>query len=222
MADCLRRQPLFQFTPLREGRHHYRWEPRSHEISIHAPPRGATAGGAGVASAEIFQFTPLREGRLCQALFNYAEVLFQFTPLREGRHALISLRSTLFFFNSRPPGWGDGTGTHRKDCERISIHAPPRGATPSLLAFSNIARFQFTPLREGRLESETNGVLIATDFNSRPSARGDAVVLMTHSADLISIHAPPRGATSCTALHGGAFFISIHAPPRGATPHCTY
>ena len=56
--------------------------------------------------------------------------------------------------------------------------------------------FQFTPLREGRLEE----VLMYTklqNFNSRPSARGDlwtncAAVLPKHR---ISIHAPPRGAT---------------------------
>ena len=55
---------------------------------------------------------------------------FQFTPLREGRHL-------------RQPERGD---THR-----ISIHAPPRGATARLASVRNDA----------------------PNFNSRPSARGD-------------------------------------------------
>ena len=34
---------------------------------------------------------------------------------------------------------------------------------------------------------------------------------------LISIHAPPRGATTCIVPGNFIFGISIHAPPRGAT-----
>ena len=58
---------------------------------------------------------------------------------------------------------------------RISIHAPPRGATLAALAGRRLALlFQFTPLREGR-----------------PSTAG-----AVGSPPAISIHAPPRGATS--------------------------
>ena len=57
-------------------------------------------------------------------------------------------------------------------------------------------------------------------FNSRPSARGDA----HHAADAvrskISIHAPPRGATSSKGRPAQTQAISIHAPPRGATAPC--
>ena len=77
------------------------------------------------------------------------------------------------------------------------------------------------------------------DFNSRPSARGDRLLLASACVDCISIHAPPRGATQqrraqknqpkfqFTPLRegrrrdGGEVLrrgaISIHAPPRGAT-----
>ena len=56
--------------------------------------------------------------------------------------------------------------------------------------------FQFTPLREGRPSfTRTNG-LETFDFNSRPSARGDLKDVMPGlSQYVISIHAPPRGAT---------------------------
>ena len=76
------------------------------------------------------------------------------------------------------------------------------------------------------------------NFNSRPSARGDDADARLPVIQLISIHAPPRGAThhapapttpadfnSRPSARGdllvvfGAIvtIISIHAPPRGAT-----
>ena len=56
--------------------------------------------------------------------------------------------------------------------------------------------FQFTPLREGRPNMDSGW-----DFTA-----------------LISIHAPPRGATLLTSKGmQEKLAISIHAPPRGAT-----
>ena len=98
----------FQFTPLREGRHVATRKNNVFEnISIHAPPRGATRALARQAASTLFQFTPLREGRLMYCFtgltnkaisihapprgatveaYSHAEaLLFQFTPLREGR-----------------------------------------------------------------------------------------------------------------------------------------
>ena len=56
------------------------------------------------------------------------------------------------------------------------------------------------------------------NFNSRPSARGDAQRLPRGNDCEISIHAPPRGATGRGESRGQCPRISIHAPPRGATP----
>ena len=58
----------------------------------------------------------------------------------------------------------------------------------------HLCRFQFTPLREGR-----------------------QVVALLVAEVLISIHAPPRGATRNRPKRATARRISIHAPPRGAT-----
>ena len=79
----------------------------------------------------------------------------------------------------------------------ISIHAPPRGATMLVLWISARNLFQFTPLREGRLDLFRNA----------------------QNAAKISIHAPPRGATAIPPEGTAIYCISIHAPPRGAT--CT-
>ncbi len=146
---------LFQFTPLREGRpgHDLVDERALAHISIHAPPRGATAGKNGeLPHRRQFQFTPLREGRREKVSLTIFYPLFQFTPLREGRL--------------------EGGGKKWWDALLISIHAPPRGATgrvragrrtdpyfnsrPSARGDIEIAKecaeyeFQFTPLREGR------------------------------------------------------------------------
>ena len=56
-------------------------------------------------------------------------------------------------------------------------------------------KFQFTPLREGR----------------------PTLLALWRFAAHISIHAPPRGATSDAINDIKAERISIHAPPRGAT-----
>ena len=100
-------------------------------ISIHAPPRGATFS----ACKEIIM-----------------ERSFQFTPLREGRLDIRLLRSRRCYFNSRPSARGDAVRRGRRpERGRISIHAPPRGATLYAEgADPNEDVFQFTPLREGR------------------------------------------------------------------------
>ena len=124
------------------------------------------------------------------------KTLFQFTPLREGRRAYNSCELIFQYFNSRPSARGD------------------RNSAP---AIAIVQRFQFTPLREGRRSSwhlhRRRG-----HFNSRPSARGDeSYNNRCKTASIISIHAPPRGATPCLLFLGGRMNISIHAPPRGAT-----
>ena len=142
------------------------------------------------------------------------------------------------YFNSRPSARGDLTGTpiqndtrisihapprgatfgtcNQVDFLQISIHAPPRGATMPGFASGSPCLFQFTPLREGRQ-------FVTPGFTGVP----------------ISIHAPPRGATAAGRSGGGVLEhfnsrpsargdvadaleamsegISIHAPPRGAT-----
>ena len=141
-------------------------------------------------------------------------------------------------FNSRPSARGDEKRAYKRTYARISIHAPPRGATGS---------------------SVNDGWTIK-HFNSRPSARGDGHPHGATGNAEISIHAPPRGATEAVGMvrekmvfqftplregrqtrNQGDFRrehfnsrpsargdrhprlagehrpISIHAPPRGAT-----
>ena len=187
---------IFQFTPLREGRRAassqmYLPEISIHapprgatiltkeqnaqiKISIHAPPRGATHRFSHAQLARLFQFTPLREGRRALDYYKKNVDKFQFTPLREGRLPVPAAEETVNYFNSRPSARGDLS-------DKCTI--------------SDSRAFQFTPLREGRRMRQ--------ERKERRMA--------------ISIHAPPRGATQVAALISPLTIISIHAPPRGAT-----
>ena len=166
-------------------------------ISIHAPPRGATVFQFNRCAKRAFQFTPLREGRPAAAAQLPGRQQFQFTPLREGRRSVRGKRRYRAKFQFTPLREGRHKGQHFISCQLgISIHAPPRGATPPLRCQVRLPAisihapprgatgtpstmipqrglFQFTPLREGR--------------------RGRFRRIYFY--DFISIHAPPRGAT---------------------------
>ena len=143
-------------------------------ISIHAPPRGATIKRKSLnpatenfnsrpsargdrkvvnimGSEEHFNSRPSARGDHLQNSGFYA-ILFQFTPLREGRQCFVegSLYGWVISIHAPPRG---ATPTLGVDWWTliISIHAPPRGATANVKPLLLGDKFQFTPLREGRL-----------------------------------------------------------------------
>ena len=156
-------------------------------------------------SSAIFQFTPLREGRPSRRSIGSFIFLFQFTPLREGRHAgLLAVgRAGVISIHAPPRGATDGLIVHSLFEDGISIHAPPRGAT-FWQDHDNVLDdlFQFTPLREGRRVVRSD-VLDRSNFNSRPSARGDARAPARQAACTLFQFTPLRegrpGATQCVA-----------------------
>ena len=215
--------------------------PCCRNISIHAPPRGATRPVCLLVVVDNnFNSRPSARGDLSICPSTHVSV-FQFTPLREGRLAMLGERADTrrISIHAPPRGATHGGGVLLVSLEMISIHAPPRGATKrhstswkrSLFQFTPLregrltqlcdtwteSEFQFTPLREGRLEPVHHAPHYEHDFNSRPSARGDGYIGQGDKSDLISIHAPPRGATRRRGRQRKQSPISIHAPPRGAT-----
>ena len=159
--------------------------------------RGDFGFGAQRIHRMLFQFTPLREGRLCDSLRASSKHSFQFTPLREGRRARRDRTQHRRQISIHAPPRGATNEVIRQRKKRnISIHAPPRGATtlpaagilnrrhfnsrPSARGDGTVSksalcviRFQFTPLREGRLPRMLSEGEAGENFNSRPSARGD-------------------------------------------------
>ena len=214
-------------------------------ISIHAPPRGATRIIGEDPGDTVFQFTPLREGRrklrrlmIRMTYFNSrpsargdpalwqgghapnpisihapprgatrtvrfiasCPFLFQFTPLREGRLCRGALFGTPSHFNSRPSARGDVRVIATPHIRFYFNSRPSARGDKFGRCYDERILFQFTPLREGRQDYLLSEVLTS----------------------VISIHAPPRGATGIPVTSGGNYTISIHAPPRGATrlrPH---
>ena len=171
--------------------------PGTADISIHAPPRGATAMDLGVPLLCIFQFTPLREGRRPNCGSKYVEMLFQFTPLREGRQQVETEKKTATLFQFTPLREGRQNDGILFVVVQISIHAPPRGAT-----WGNWVR-----------------KIKTIDISIHAPPRGATGNTSKHNGGplLISIHAPPRGATPRMVRRLHLRRISIHAPPRGAT-----
>ena len=122
-------------------------------ISIHAPPRGATIGqNAGKRRGIYFNSRPSARGDQVRQQMTTLSEQFQFTPLREGRQAHQRRPVPVCgHFNSRPSARGDLDFEPRLHLfEGISIHAPPRGATCVPACRMMLCTFQFTPLREGR------------------------------------------------------------------------
>ena len=119
----------FQFTPLREGRRtdalaawlggYFNSRPsargdyrpacfcRRHAISIHAPPRGATASRERPQISYGFQFTPLREGRRTVCRGYILPAYFNSRPSARGDSPRLKALSTDTYFNSRPSARGD-------------------------------------------------------------------------------------------------------------------
>ena len=123
----------FQFTPLREGRLCAgRHDMPVGEISIHAPPRGATMETGSRKRKRLISIHAPPRGATG---WNYPSLCF--CPIS---------------IHAPPRGATHPRGVYVLGIG-ISIHAPPRGATPRVDEKGATMRFQFTPLREGRRQS---------------------------------------------------------------------
>ena len=99
----------------------------------------------------------------------------------------------------------------------ISIHAPTRGATPLKRCHCDAAIFQSTRPRGARRSKDADGLSSKLFQSTRPRGARPRSRARISPGRRISIHAPTRGATACSALRAISGTISIHAPTRGAT-----
>ena len=189
---------LFQFTPLREGRRPFVLCPSVDLlISIHAPPRGATRpAGHRQVNVAYFNSRPSARG--------------DSPDTTTGRDNHISIHAP-------PRGateWADFTG----DFFRISIHAPPRGATAGRIDAPGFFDISIHAPPRGATGTGGRTASALDDFNSRPSARGDAQGDSARAEHCVHFNSRPsaRG-DRYGSIDGNTIKISIHAPPRGAT-----
>ena len=231
----------FQFTPLREGRRAAAAQSSAAiNISIHAPPRGATSdAGRSLQSSNISIHAPPRGATIAFLLSSRNPRISIHAPprgatsrklWRQYRHSISihapprgattcspRIRWKQSNFNSRPSARGDECLTSSCPSPMISIHAPPRGATlPDGASTTSFVAFQFTPLREGRQSSIING-LQGDYFNSRPSARGDASRQCRASGSTTYFNSRPsaRGDCSRSARRVRPFYFNSRPSARG-------
>ena len=143
-------------------------------ISIHAPPRGATFLEVSCTRPRLISIHAPPRGATFGHTVSTDSASFQFTPLREGRRQWRCKQWLTLYFNSRPSARGDdGGGSRRNGLHRISIHAPPRGATSGgVRQTADASNFNSRPSARGDpLFLSENTTM--DNFNSRPSARGD-------------------------------------------------
>ena len=122
---------MFQFTPLREGRH----------AAVECIPHECK-----------FQFTPLREGRPRMAAGGTAWGRFQFTPLREGRRLSVKSYNAPIAVSIHAPARGATVQWPcHYFCHNLFQFTPLReGRQDTGRTLDTWQKFQFTPLREGR------------------------------------------------------------------------
>ena len=147
---------IFQSTLLQEERRIFSCHLKPvHQISIHAPTRGATKMVfIYLHSVVKFQSTLLQEERRLMVCFMGIALLFQSTLLQEERHNIYILLALTTYFNPRsykrsdrpasfyiqcrknfnPRSYKRSDEYHRTDGHNtgISIHAPTRGATAKM------------------------------------------------------------------------------------------
>ena len=105
-----------------------------------------------------------------------------------------------------------------KEEEKVSIHAPTRGATTwSLIRRSLTKGFNPRTHTGCDLQSEKHPLRIPFGFNPRTHTGCDFIRFRISISSSVSIHAPTRGATSNDNCFLNATRVSIHAPTRGAT-----
>ena len=98
-------------------------------------------------------------------------------------------------FNPRPHAGGDKFKRQFVIVVYVSIHAPTRGATERGDRDAIPTWFQSTPPRGGRPHT-ARIITTAQSFNPRPHAGGDKIRANYNDKELVSIHAPTRGATA--------------------------
>ena len=130
-------------------------------ISIHAPPRGATRRTRFWQLARYFNSRPSARGDTIGKVIEQPGSLFQFTPLAgawyfnsrpsaRGDAQIATEEENDGYFNSRPSARGDGdTDVYKNHMANFNSRPSARGDAMSWCR-SGWRIFQFTPLREGR------------------------------------------------------------------------
>jgi len=120
-------------------------------------------------------------------------------------------------FNPRARAGRDSSPPFDRRAGHVSIHAPARGATKATHGPVTIRRFQSTRPRGARRSRNIVKRLYVTRFNPRARAGRDATRPEFSRQQIVSIHAPARGAT-CKISYAHRIKMFQSTRPRGARP----
>ena len=190
---------IFQFTLPREERRQVQaqpltlqnFNPRSHERSDHITQSFVF---------RFFNFNPRSHERSdLLEVMDVSDMIFQSTLPREERPTTDEALTHVVNFNPRSHERSDGSGYVEGQRYLISIHAPTRGATNWRVMYPITIEFQSTLPREERLLSchFKRGYI---HFNPRSHERSDFTSKIPVPNNIISIHAPTRGATKSASI----------------------
>ena len=192
-----------------------------YSVRPHFNSRPSARGDADVLNIAVptsdFNSRPSARGDEYSTTIVCCTANFNSRPSARGDADVLNIAVPTSDFNSRPSARGDVGKVLSGVQSVISIHAPPRGATPTLADFNTGSIFQFTPLREGRLENR---------FLDKPVLQFQFTPLREGRPPSTSIEYKKAGFQFTPLREGRPVIrrklqqvrkISIHAPPRGAT-----
>ena len=165
---------VFQSTPPRRGDRRWAFYLPIRKSFNPRPREGgdATCRRSTDAGASSFNPRPREGGDIAPAVACARHAEFQSTPPRRGRQ------------------W---RAVDRRHACRVSIHAPAKGATPSLRdAATDHVEFQSTPPRRGRRSARDRTSMRVTCFNPRPREGGDRATLCRRARSRRSFNPRPR------------------------------
>ena len=152
-----------------------------------------------------------------QSSFNI--YIFNFNPRSREGSDLSNFIPNVFFINFNPRSREGSDATIPTNCnryDRISIHAPAKGATWCIGYQTFTATFQSTlPRRERR----KHGRAYSLRYNFNPRSREGSDKIITDQFPVIQNFNPRsrEGSDLCKLDIQPKIIISIHAPAKGAT-----
>ena len=165
------------------------------KVSIHAPARGATPWGITFPLGKAVSIHAPARGATLSQMCSFNRNAFQSTHPHGVRQYTGKISPALAVFQS----------TH------------PHGVRLNNIQALNAIR-SFNPrTRTGCDANCYFWTKHSNSFNPRTRTGCDTKGLHKLASQTVSIHAPARGATESSSLHGWSTCVSIHAPARGAT-----
>ncbi len=175
-------------------------------VSIHAPARGATHSDWYGSDEELVSIhAPARGATILGAEFIKACMGFNPRSRAGSDCSKRSTRCASCCFNPRSRAGSDDFLQAVVGQHQVSIHAPARGAT-LFLAADGLSTTGFNPRsRAGSDAPMLRDTTCLSGFNPRSRAGSDKSYLPGLQRDLVSIHAPARGATLYHPRQSGIF-----------------